>query len=190
VQSEYDPEKAKALLAEAGYPDGFKTTMPCSPAGTGIPSTDQIMEVIQSNLADVGIDVELQMTEWNAYVTEWLKGIPQGKGIGAWCMAIGTDDAFILSMYTHSKNAPPVGWATGWYSNAAELDPLLDQADAASSYEGYIDLYQQAQQVMLKDLGYIFVLHDTGPYAVGKRVQGWVPARSWLQDVSRAWVTG
>jgi ABC-type transport system substrate-binding protein len=146
------------------------------------------MEVIQSNLADVGIPVELEMTEWNAYVTRWLKGIPEGEGIGAWCMAIGTDDAFILSMYTHSKNSPPVGWATGWYADPERIDTLLDEADAAPSYEEYIELYQQAQEVMLEELGYIFVLHDTGPYAVGNRVKGWVPARSWLQDVSRAWV--
>ncbi|MCU1379078.1 MAG: glutathione transporter substrate-binding protein [Acidimicrobiales bacterium] len=189
VQSKYDPKRAKELLAQAGYPNGFTTKMPCSPAGTGIPATDQVMEAIQSDLAKVGIKVQLDMTEWNAYITRWLKGIPQGQGIGAWCMAIGTDDAFILSMYTHSKNSPPVGWATGWYSDP-KVDKLLDAADAAPNYDGYIKLYRDAQKVMLEDLGYIFVLHDTGPYAVSNRVKGWVPARSWLQDVSRAWVEG
>ena len=127
VQDPYDPAKARQLLAQAGYPNGFSTKMPCSPAGTGIPSTDLIMEQVQSDLAKLGVKVQLQMTEWNSYLAVWLKGIPRGQGIGAECMSIGTDDAYILNMYASDHNEPPVGWNINWYSNA-QVDTLLKQA--------------------------------------------------------------
>jgi peptide/nickel transport system substrate-binding protein len=188
AQDPYDPTKARQLLAQAGYPNGFSTKMPCSPAGTGIPSTDLIMEQVQSDLAKIGVKVQLQMTEWNSYLTTWLKGIPQGQGIGAECMSIGTDDAYILNMYANDHNEPPVGWNINWYSNA-RVDTLLKEASLAATTTQYLALERQAQKILIQDRGDIFILHDTGPYAVSKRVHGWVPARSWLQDLSRAWLS-
>jgi peptide/nickel transport system substrate-binding protein len=188
VQDPYDPVKARQLLAQAGYANGFSTKMPCSPAGTGIPSTDLIMEQVQSDLAKIGVKVQLQMTEWNSYLTTWIKGIPPGQGIGAECMSIGTDDAYILNMYANDHNEPPVGWNINWYSNP-QVDALLKEAAQAPSTEQYLALERQAQKILIQDRGDIFILHDTGPYAVSKRVHGWVPARSWLQDLSRAWLS-
>src|SRR5258708_4069705 len=188
VQDPYNPAKAQALLAKAGYPHGFTTTIPCSPAGTGIPSTGLMMEAIQSNLAQIGITVKLNEMEWNSYVTQWLKGIPTGKGIGAECMSIGTDDAYILDMYANGNNAPPAGWNVGYYSNA-NVTKLLGEAAGAATYTQYIKLHQEAQKNFVASRADIFVLHDTGPYALNKRVKGWVPARSWMQDLSRAWLT-
>jgi peptide/nickel transport system substrate-binding protein len=185
VQDPYDPEKARSLLAEAGYPDGFTTKMLCVPSGSGVPATDQIMEYIQSNLADVGINVELELMDWNAYLGIFGKGIPQGQNIGAWCMAIGTDTAYILDMY--ARYIPPIGWATGWYENEKVAD-LLAQSDRASSFEEYLKMHREAQKMVLAEHGYIAVTHDLGPYGVNKRVKGWSPSRSASQDVSWAWV--
>lgn len=67
---ERDLDKAKALLAEAGYPDGFSATIL---AATGEPPTAAAeAQVIQSQLAEVGIDLEIQMKELNVYVDAWL----------------------------------------------------------------------------------------------------------------------
>jgi len=67
---ERDVDKAKALLAEAGYPDGFSATIM---AATGEPPTAASeAQVIQSQLAEVGIELEIQMKELNVYVDAWL----------------------------------------------------------------------------------------------------------------------
>jgi peptide/nickel transport system substrate-binding protein len=186
-QDTRDVARAKELLAEAGYPNGFETRMLCTPAGSGVPSTDQIMEFVQSNLADIGIKVKLELMEWNSYLAMYNKGIPTGQNIGAWCMAIGTDTAYVLDMYGHSRNHPPVGWATGWFTDP-KVDAILDKANVATSWDDYIRLHQDAQKVVLADYGYVVITHDLGPYGVNKRVKGWVPSRSASQDVSRAWV--
>lgn len=187
VQDARDLARAKQLLADAGYPKGFETRILCTPAGSGVPSTDQIMEFVQSNLADIGITVKLELMEWNAYLAVFGKGIPSGQNIGAFCMAMGTDTAYVLDMYGNSRNHPPVGWAEGWFTDPA-VDALLNKASAATSWQEYIALHQQAQKTVLDDYGYIVITHDLGPYGVNKRVKGWKPSRSASQDVSFAWV--
>nr|WP_272211317.1 ABC transporter substrate-binding protein [Marinicella sp. W31]MDC2877202.1 ABC transporter substrate-binding protein [Marinicella sp. W31] len=67
-----DLEKAKALMAEAGYEDGFSASVI---AATGEPPTAAAeAQVIQSQLAEIGIDLEIEMMELNVYIDRWLKG--------------------------------------------------------------------------------------------------------------------
>ncbi len=187
VQDNRDLKKAKELLAEAGYPNGFETRMLCTPAGSGVPSTDQIMEYVQSNLADIGIKVKLELMEWNAYLAVYNKGIQTGQNIGAFCMAMGTDTAYVLDMYGNTRNYPPVGWDVGWFHDA-KVDDILNKASAATSWDQYLTLHRQAQKIVLDDYGYIVMTHDLGPYGVNKRVKGWQPSRSASQNVTRAWL--
>lgn len=67
---ERDIEKAKSLLTDAGYPDGFSATII---AATGEPPTAAAeAQVIQSQLAEVGIELEIEMKELNVYIDAWL----------------------------------------------------------------------------------------------------------------------
>ncbi len=66
-----DVEKAKELLADAGYPDGFSAKVI---AATGEPPTAASeAQVIQAQLAEIGIDLEIEMMELNVYIDRWLK---------------------------------------------------------------------------------------------------------------------
>lgn len=67
-----DLDKAKALMEEAGYADGFSAKVM---AATGEPPTAAAeAQVIQSQLAEIGIDLEIEMMELNVYIDRWLKG--------------------------------------------------------------------------------------------------------------------
>src|SRR5699024_9681037 len=60
---EYDPEKARELLAEAGYEDGFSTSIWTNDNALRV----EIAEIVQAQLADVGIDVAVEVVEWGTY---------------------------------------------------------------------------------------------------------------------------
>ncbi|WP_375552457.1 ABC transporter substrate-binding protein [Rhodophyticola porphyridii] len=69
---EQNQERARALLAEAGYADGFSATLM---AATGEPPTaSAVAQLIQSQLAEVGIELEIEMQEMNVYIDRWLAG--------------------------------------------------------------------------------------------------------------------
>lgn len=71
----YDPAKAKALLAEAGYPDGFSMTMPVIPG-----ASDAIMTAVQQQLAAIGVKVELTSVP----IADYQALLGQGKFPAAW----------------------------------------------------------------------------------------------------------
>ncbi|MGH8058686.1 MAG: ABC transporter substrate-binding protein, partial [Candidatus Entotheonellia bacterium] len=72
----YDPKEAKRLLAEAGYPKGFKTTL----SGTGGYGRDMVdaMQMVQRDLKDVGIEAELKLQEYGAYMATTGQGKHEG----------------------------------------------------------------------------------------------------------------
>jgi peptide/nickel transport system substrate-binding protein len=85
----YDPEKAKQLLAEAGYPNGFDTVFALPTAGSGMLDAVRIAEYLQKNWADVGIRASLESQEWTSYVPYFFKGIPSDKGMYAMANVTG-----------------------------------------------------------------------------------------------------
>lgn len=68
---EYNPEKAKKLLAEAGYEKGFKTTI-FTPEGR-YPADRMVAEIVQGQLKEIGIDAQLKVLEWGAYSAAFTK---------------------------------------------------------------------------------------------------------------------
>src|SRR5262249_29971575 len=78
---EYNSEKAKQLLAEAGYPSGFKTVFETSTSGSGQIEPVPMAEWIQRDLAKVGIDMEIRTFDWNTYGGRWYAGLQPGVGM-------------------------------------------------------------------------------------------------------------
>ncbi len=74
---EYNPEKAKQLLAEAGYPNGFTTSIM-----TSGDERKRIAEVIQANLADVGVTASIEMLEWGTFIDSVLQGMAESLVLG------------------------------------------------------------------------------------------------------------
>src|SRR5437899_1048334 len=66
----YDPERARKLLTEAGYPSGFSTTLWVPESGSGMQSPVAMSTVIQSNLKAVGVNVALQTREWGTFLAK------------------------------------------------------------------------------------------------------------------------
>ena len=83
-QFEYDPEKAKALLAEAGYPNGYDLTITVN---TKYPTSVKIATAIQAQMAEAGIRVEIEQVDSAAW-TDMKKAGKVTCGIGNWYVCL------------------------------------------------------------------------------------------------------
>lgn len=113
----YDPEAARDLLADAGYPDGFSTTLMVTP-GYG-PRVVNGAEWVVEDLAAIGIDAEIEVVDYAAYIGQRWAGQQYDMAVGLQTPFMEPDE-WLRSQH-HSDG--PRNW---WGINDAELDAMLD----------------------------------------------------------------
>jgi peptide/nickel transport system substrate-binding protein len=140
---EQDFEKAKQLLAEAGYPNGFKTQIYA-------PSSyqERVLEVtqIQRQLSKIGIDCEVVAVEWGTYLDVTAGGeAPMFRE--RWSATSPSPYSFVESWWTESS------WNEifGTYSNP-EVDELCSQITKETNDEKRWDLYRKVQKIAMDDV--------------------------------------
>jgi len=134
-QLEFDPERARELLAEAGFPEGFSTSIVTNDNAQRIDTA----VIVQNMLAQVGIDVEIGIIEWAAYLDMIDRGDHQMYILG-WVTVTGDPD-YGLEIF-HSRSFGPGGNHSRF--SDPEVDRLLDAArqetDPAARYQMYIEV--------------------------------------------------
>jgi peptide/nickel transport system substrate-binding protein len=143
--------------------------------------------VIQSNLADVGLDVKIETYEWNTFLANVNPGLA-GKADMAE-MAWMTNDPDTLPYLTLRTDALPDkgGFNSGYYSNP-ELDRILEEARRSNDQAKRGDLYRQAQKIIVEDAPWAFVAHWKQNAVTTAAVQGFALQPSFfllLDDVSK-----
>ncbi|HEV7328423.1 MAG TPA: ABC transporter substrate-binding protein [Bosea sp. (in: a-proteobacteria)] len=184
----YDPEAAKTLLAEAGYSETkpAKVKLVIAPSGSGQMLPLPMSEFIKENFRDVGIDLEFVVMDWEALRARRRAGAwaPENKGIhgvnnswGFWDPDIG------LIKAAASYEPVPTGYNWGRYN-----DPKSDEL--AKAAKTTFDPAQQERILaalharIVDQAMWLWVVHDLGPRALSPKVKGFVPAQSWLQDLT------
>ena len=140
---EKDLEKAKELMAEAGYPDGFKTKI-FAPSGY----RERVLEVqqIQQQLSKIGIDVEVVTLEWGTYLDVTGRGdAPMFRE--RWSATSPSPYSFVENWHSKSSWNP----IFGTYHNE-KVDELVDQIKRTTEQEKRWDLYQKAQELAMEDV--------------------------------------
>ena len=165
----YDPDRARKLLAEAGYPNGFSTTLWVPESGSGMQSPVAMSTVMQSNLKAVGVNVTLQTMEWGAFLAK-LRSKEQELFALSW-MAGTEDPDMVLYPLLHSSQWTPNGPNRALYKNP-RFDDLLQQARLTTDQARRASLYKEAQRILVDDAPWVFVDHEIQIAALGKRVQG------------------
>jgi len=178
----YDPEKAKALLAEAGVPDGFSTKMIIPQNGSGMMIPVQMNEFIQGNLAEVGINLEIQSFEWVSYLGVWASGLTTDTTVAN--QSVMSSEPYFANFLLASSFTPADGgFNIGYYSNP-DVDKLLTDALATPDREARKALYFQAWAMITEDAPWIFVVNDLQPMAFKKSVKGYLTNPAYLIDFS------
>ncbi|TLS38641.1 glutathione ABC transporter substrate-binding protein [Pseudalkalibacillus caeni] len=175
----YDVNKAKELLAEAGYKDGFKTTIWTNDNKARV----DLAEVLQSQLKGVGIEAEVKVLEWGAYLEATANG-EHDMFILGWSNMTGDADYNQYFLF-HSEAIGNPGNRT-FYSNP-EVDKLIDAGRRESDPEKRKEIYAKAQKIEMEDAPMIFIRNDEDLVALGNNVKGfWMhPAGTlMINDVS------
>jgi peptide/nickel transport system substrate-binding protein len=175
----YDPDRARELLTEAGYEDGFEANMIIPVSGSGMIIPVQMNEYIQGNLLEVGIDVSIQSYEWVSYLGTWVQGLSDDVIMNN--QSIMASEPYVVNFLLHSGFIPPNGWNTGYYSNP-EVDELLDSALRVADRGERTEYYHQAWELIVEDAPWIFVCNDLQPMAFHRKVQGYVPNPAYVID--------
>lgn len=168
---QYDVEKAKELLAEAGYEDGLEIelwTMPV--ARPYMPDPETVAEIIQNNLAEINVDVNIIREEWAPYLEKTMNGEHQMYMLG-WSGTNGDPDYFLSSLL-HGSN---IGDSNREFYQNPEVDQLLDDAKVAVEQDEREDLYKQAQALIAEDTPMIPLVHSTPVMATANNVKNYIP---------------
>lgn len=167
-----DVERARELLADAGVEEGTTVTL-YHP--TGRYSQDALVaEVIRAQLADVGLNVELQTLEWTQYVPHVRREKPEND-IQFAMLGWGTptmDADYALYALFHSTEAPP-GFNGAFYNNP-EVDRLLDEARSTLDTEARQALYAEAIALIWEDAPWLFLYSEIQVTAVRSNVTGFI----------------
>ncbi len=182
----YNPAKAKELLKEAGYANGFDTTIYFPPSGSGMMVGQPMVQYIQQNLAEVGIRIRLVPQEWNTYVKGYYDGLKPDVGLTN--MSHGTDSGTNVARLYSASQHPPNGPNPGWYSNP-EVDKILDQADVEPDLEKRKNLWRKANRMIAEDAADIYVAHDTLPRVFTKKIHDYVAPAQGSFVFTPAWIT-
>ena len=114
----YNPQKAKQLLKEAGYSEGFKTSIRVPTSGSSMLIPVPMAEWIQRDLNKIGIQLEIITNDWVTYLGFWLKGLQKGEGFNVMSWASDYDEFWAKDLFT-----------VGSFGNGGHVDdPFIQKA--------------------------------------------------------------
>jgi peptide/nickel transport system substrate-binding protein len=145
---EFDPPKARELLREAGYGSGHPLELEYKTSSD--PFRVRIATIIQSQLARVGIRVKVRSYDWGTFFGDIKTGRFQLYSL-TW-VGVRTPDLFRYIF--HSSSLPPGGANRGRY-HSAEVDRLIEAAEAAGDISLQAPIYRKLQALLLVDLPYL-----------------------------------
>lgn len=167
---DYNPEKAKQLLKEAGLAEGFSTDLWAMPVSRGYnPNGKKMGEMMQADLAKVGIKAKIVSYDWPTYLAKSKVGEHQSLQMG-WIGDNGDPDNFLfvnLSCPAVEGGANRARWCH------KPFDDLLLKAKRATNVKERTKLYEQAQQVFKDQAPWVTLAHSTTYRAMSAKVTGY-----------------
>lgn len=168
----YDPAKARQLLKEAGYANGFEATLWSAYTTT---TAQKAIQFLQQQLGQVGIKVQTLALE-PGQRTEWVQTAPDPKTArvrlyyAGWSSSTGEADWGLRPLLA-TEAWPPKLNNTAYYSNA-EFDALLAKALVSTNDTERAELYAKAQEIVMKDAPWAPLVTEQNLYATSARLSG------------------
>jgi len=180
---DYDPPKARALLKEAGCLP-CKVTFGISTSGSGQMQPLPMNELVKAQLEEAGFEVSLQAMDWNTLLDVYRGGVDKNPNFDGLNFSRGLLDPVnaIIKLVGKAYWAP-AGSNWGHYQNP-ESERLISEIFNEFDEEKRLTLLTRLHEFEGRDAVMIFVVHDLNPRAVSPKVQGFVQAQNWFQDLT------
>jgi dipeptide transport system substrate-binding protein len=167
----YDPEEAKNLLTAAGLPNGFETDLWAMPVQRPYnPDAKRIAELMQSDLAKIGVKAKIVSYEWGEYRKRAQAGEDQMAELG-WTGDNGDPDNFFVPLAGCIDGKPASNNIPKWCN--AEFQSLIAKAATLPSQAERAKLYEQAQVIMHDDAPFYLIAHSIVYMPMTKAVVGY-----------------
>ena len=169
----YDPEKARALLEEAGAV-GTKLVFATSTSGSGQMQPAKMAEWIQRNLNEAGFDAEIELQEWNAYIAKCFEGFDPKWSLVQ--MSWGWTAAYWLDMFLNPANQAPGQKDIGVTDKITAAHQMLDKQAAIAAYHEVAELVKESGWFMP-------IVNDTAPIVLRSCVEDYPHVSDWQTDM-------
>jgi peptide/nickel transport system substrate-binding protein len=167
----FDPQKAKQLLTEAGYPNGFDLELWYMPVSRPyFPTPKPISEAFAADLSNLGIRVSLKTQDWAAYLANRRKPPGYQSFMLGWTADYGDPDSFYFPHY-----GPGATTDIGNWKNATVFQ-LLNQGRAIQTQAGRTKVYAQVDKILHQEVLRLPIVHSQPLVAQRKAIAGWVPS--------------
>jgi len=160
---ERDLDKAREYLVEAGYPDGLDLVM----CATDIINMDKLAEMVQAQLAEIDINVEVQLNELAKFFDR--ENRVDDYDIKTTGHSVSVDPGPLWNLVL--RGGSPANWWLGYY-NTPEIDALLDEAETTADVATRQDLYKQIYEIIKEDAGCIWMWNEAVSYGIQRKYQG------------------
>ena len=187
LESEHhlDRERARAELREAGYPNGLPEPIQLA-VGEG--DVSRIYgELFQSDMAEIGITVELRPLSFPTLIAESSKPRTMQTMLWGWSLDFPDAASFFDPNFHTAAIHPEHSQNRAFYSNP-EFDALLDSARAETDREQRRSLYRQAADTLNRDAPWAFVFNPTVLEVWQPYVRGYRPHPVWSEDYRQVWL--
>jgi len=185
-QYRYDPQRAQALLREAGYDANrrVRAKIMITTSGSGQMLPLPMNEFLQEGLRRCGFDVSFEVVEWGTMLVA-LRNSPlatQAMGVDGMNMSLPpSTDVAQMALYFLGSNAAPRGrnWSN-WRNQ--QFDDLIRRIETATDPQQVLADARAAHAILVDDAPWVFIVHDRNGRAMTRRVRGFTSAQSWFQD--------
>ena len=161
---EFDMDQARSLLEEAGMAEGFSTSIWTNDN----PQRQAIAVLVQEALAELNIDVSIEVMEFGAYLEQTAAG-EHDMFILGWSNPTGDADYGMYALFHSSQHGNPGN--RSFYTNE-EVDALLDEGRREADPDARAALYAEAGQILTDDAPMAFLLHTEYLNGISDKVEG------------------
>ena len=172
----YDPEAAKALLAEAGYADGFDMEIAADSSASD--TMTMALEIVSDQLAEVGIRAEIKNYDESTWL-ETRKSGELGSFMSTWSADYNDPDNFI---YTFFGNEEKTRIRSINYPDTEVMERVAKARTIVNEDERLAEYKALEEKIVHEDAAWVPMFSRLHLFAVSKRVQGFAPLWSGLSD--------